>query len=84
MKQRLEPYFVLALIFNPYERKGRRLRYSLGVVNKLSYANMKSEFENPPNEPRCRVYWRWLKGMATKASITRGFCLLYTSPSPRD
>ncbi len=34
---------------------------------------LKSEFENPPNEARPRVWWHWMKGNVTKDGIAKDF-----------
>lgn len=44
---------------------------SLFTNPNINYTQLKTGFQNPPDESRLRCYWWWLNSMATKESITR-------------
>jgi len=37
----------------------------------ISYADLKSNFQNPPNESGVNCWWWWLNGNVNKAAITK-------------
>ena len=47
------------------------LTYPITPQTKVEYENLKVDFQAVPDEYKLRNFWFWLKGVATKESITR-------------
>ncbi len=68
MKRILIPFLLSGFIVTAGKAQSN---YNMQTDKTVNYNQLKSGFQNPPEESKLRCYWWWLNGMATKESITR-------------